>query len=204
MTRKKEIKTIKLRLYGESFKINKLSLNGVDKTRVDEVCRRLKEPLECALLNVSFYSRLQLKSHQTIEDFIAHSFGGLINSPKNKIEIWSGRKCLQKCNIETLFSKHTLFPVFNIQHSQVTVTPNNELLFLEKEVGFIGEYLIECPQFNIDLLQFNISDLVYDTVSYQVLSGIQYNSVDLSPHKSDTLVTYRYCVNNLKPAAIPY
>lgn len=189
---------IKLRLYGESFRIHLLHLNGIPLEDLMKVAERLKEPIEEALLSGAFFNILNHKKLKTIEDMIHQTFGGLINTPKNKIEIWYGRKCLQKFSLNELFHPSTLFPLFNSKCEQLDIKLSNGIFLIEKEVGLIAEYVFKCDNFNINHLEFSIYDARYQSLNLQLLTGINYNSKRLESQKSDTLITYRYCIFNLK------
>lgn len=189
---------IKVRLYGESFKIQALNLNSTNLKDFMSASQRLNEPLEEALLNVSFFNILNLKKYQSLEDMIAYAFGGLINTSKSSIEIWCGRRCLQKFSLNNLFYPNTLFPLFNIDKRNLTIRLDNKLFLIEKEVGLISEYVFECTNFNINLLKFKIDDVQYLNEKFQLLVSISYNSNKLESQKSDTLIIHRHCVNHLK------
>ncbi|MBA6151452.1 hypothetical protein [Gelidibacter maritimus] len=190
---------IKLRLYGESFKIHGLSLDKTDINDIMNVAKRLNEPIEEALLNVSFFRFLNNKNYQGLEDMIDQSFGGLINNPKNKIELWCGRKCIQKLNLNNLIHPNTLFPLFNTSIGNFNIEMDNRIYIIEKEVGLVGEYVLECRYFDINLLKFTICDIHYVGNHLQLLESITYSTNRLKLKKTDTLVTYRHCINNLNP-----
>lgn len=188
---------IKVRLYGESFKVHALCLNNSNLDDFMKASQKLKEPLNEALLNVSLFEFLNYKPYESIENMIDGTFGGLINTSKNKIEIWRGRKCLQKFSLNNLFYLDTLFPLFNINMKSSTLKLNNRMFLIEKEIGLIGEYVIEDHNFNIESLKFSIIDLEYDNENYQILADTSYKESSLESIKSDTLITYRYCINKL-------
>ena len=188
---------IKLRLYGESFKIHALNLNSSNLKDFMMASQRLNEPLEEALLNVSFFKILNLKSYDSVETMIDCTFGGLMNTSKNKIEIWCGRKCLQKFNLDDLFHPDTLFPLFNINKRKLTIRLNNNMFLIEKEIGLIAEYTIEKDLFDINNLKFFLGDIKYLNENFQLLASLSYRESKLQSIKSDSLITYRHCVNKL-------
>ena len=198
MTIKHEIVPIKIRLYGESFKIHTLAINDADKIDFIKVSERLNESIEEALLNISFFRILNRNKFQSLEDITSHSFGGLINTHKNKIEIWQGRRCLQKFSLNELFYPSTLFPLFNTLSRSLDIKLKNKIFLIEREIGLIGEYILDCNDFDISFLRFNICDVKYVNENFQLLQAIRYKSTKLASQKSDTLITYRYCVNHLK------
>lgn len=189
---------IKLRLYGESFRTHLLHPKDIPLEDLMDVAERLKEPIEEALLSGAFFNILNQKKLKTIEDMIRQTFGGLINTPKNKIEIWYGRKCLQKFSLNELFHPSTLFPLFNSTREQLDIKLSNGIFLIEKEVGLIAEYVFKCDSFNINHLKFSIYDAEYQSLNLQLLTAMHYDSKRLESQKSDTLITYRYCVFNIK------
>lgn len=189
---------VKVRIYGESFKIHATKINDKNLKDFIRASQQLKEPLEEALLNVSFFKVLNLIKYQSLEDVIDFAYGGLINNHKNSIEIWSGRRCLQKFSLNDLLSPNTLFPIFNTKRRTLTVRLDNQLFLIEKEMGLIGEYVVDCKIFDINLLKFHIDDMQYLNEALQVLTSISYDSTILNSQKSDTLIIHRHCVNHLK------
>lgn len=188
---------IKVRLYGESFKIHALNIDSTNLNDFMMVSKRLNEPLEEALLNGLFFEFLNLKSYDSIETIIDFTFGGLMNTSKNKIEIWRGRKCLQKFNLNQLFYQDTLFPMFNINKTKSAIRLNNRMFLIEKEIGLIDEYIIDDNDFKIDSLRFSIINLTCINENYQLLTSISYKESNIQSIRSDSLIIYRYCVNKL-------
>jgi hypothetical protein len=188
---------IKLRLFGESFNIHALNINKKDLKDFIRISQRLNQPLEEALLNVSFFTILNLRNYSCLETMSGSTFGGLLNTAKNSIEIWSGRKCQEKFKLNDLFKPKTLFPLFNTKKVNLSIKLNNSLFLIEKEVGLIGEYAIECENFDINLLKFEIGEVQYINEHFQLLTSISYDSNILQSQKSDALVIYRHCVNHL-------
>ena len=199
MNHNEEVVRIKLRLYGESFKMYVLNLDETDINDFKNVAKRLNEPIEEALLNVSFFRVLNNKNCQGLEDMIDQTFGGLINNPKSKIEIWCGRKCIQKLNLNNLIHPNTLFPLYNTAIGNSNIEIDNRIYLIEKEVGLVGEYVFECHYFDVNLLKFTICDVHYVGNHLQLLESITYSTNRLEIKKTDTLVTYRHCINNLNP-----
>lgn len=184
-----------IRFYGESFKIHALQIKNEYPEQFYEVAAKLGEPLEEALLNINFFNKLNIKGIVSIQDLIKNTFGGMVNNSKAHIEIWHGRKVLQKLNLDDLFYPKTLFPLFNVHLERVNLRLQNGIFLIEKEVGLIGQYEIDLIEFDIYKLKFFISEVLYLKTNYQLLLSINYDSEPLQIKKSDTLVTYQYCVS---------
>lgn len=189
--------SIKIRFYGESFKIYNLKLESNYEEAFYKTAKKLRQPIETALLDIRFFELLGIESYKSIQDLIVLTHGGLIHNPKNRIEIKKGRKRLQAFSIRNLIVQETLFPLFNVKKESQKLQFNNELVLIEKEVGMTGEYHINSNQLNIEELCFKICDLEAFNSTIQVLSTINYKDTQLESLKSDTLITYRHCINNL-------
>jgi len=184
---------IKVKLYGESFRIHSLKIEEDCLEQFQRTADLLKEPLGEAVLNISFFKKLNINKYQSIQDIISYSFGGLINNFKSKIEIWQGRKCVEKLNMDSLVNSNTLFPLYVINKTTTTFNTADRNVLIEKEVGLIGQYEVNRNDFKIDLLKFDVSEVSYLNEVYQLLVAINYNSEEISPKKQDTLITHRYC-----------
>lgn len=177
---------IKLKLFGESFKIHVLNINSDNYKPFIEASKALKQPIEEALLDVYFFKKLNLKDFQLIEDLIVDSYGGLTNTHKNKIEIWRGRRCLEKFSLNELFYSSTLFPLFNVKKDNSIIKLQDQIVLIEKEVGLISELSIEDDFLEIDQLVFHISEIIFSNENYQLLFALYYKNKKLKEIKSDT------------------
>lgn len=188
---------VKVRLFGESFKIHVLNIDNNNVEIFYKISRILKQPIEEALLNIHFFEKLNNKSIQSTEDLICHTYGGLLNTTKNKIEIWQARRCVQKLNMNDLFHPNTLFPLYSVRKHHSVLKLNNRIFLIEKEVGLIAEFLIDQERIDIDKLVFSVSEITYGLDNYQILDELHYDNLKLTKNKSDTLITHNHCINNL-------
>ena len=188
-----DLSQIKVKLYGESFRIHSLKIEEDCFEQFQRTADLLKEPLGEAVLNISFFKKLNIKKYQSIQDIIDYSFGGLINNFKNKIEIWQGRRCVEKLNMNSLVNSDTLFPLYNINKTTTSFNTADRNVLIEKEVGLIGQFEVNRNDFKIDLLKFDVSEMSYLNATYQLLVAINYNSEKINLKRQDTLLTYRYC-----------
>ena len=194
-----ETTKIRVKLFGESFKIHSLDVKR-PSSRLELFKNRafqLREPLETALLNIQFFNRFSSDKLNSVQDLIQHTFGGLINTTKAKIEIKKGRKILQKFTLNDLCKPITLFPIFNVYTENINLKLNNNIFLIEKEVGLIDTYVIEVENFDIYKLKFNICDVNVDEYKYQLLQAVSYNSKKLKSINSDALITYQHCISNI-------
>lgn len=195
-----EYEKVFVKVYGESFKIHRVNLKK-DVYSLDafyEIAKQLDEPLEQALLNITFFKLFNEKygndKFYCIHDFVDDSFGGLVNNSKAKIELRKGRKILQKFSLNDLFKPKTLVPLFTIQKRKKSVKLRNNLFLIEKEIGLVGTYEIRAENFDIYKLKFKISDVDYNNNNHQLLLALSYNQLKLNATNSDTLITYQHCV----------
>ena len=87
---------LKVKLYGEALKVNKLEITSSLFPRFLEAAIIFKEPLHKAILNADFFNDLNIDRFQSLNDIIKYTFSGLINNNKNHIEINYGRKRIAK------------------------------------------------------------------------------------------------------------
>ena len=112
---------VKVKLYGESFKIHSLDIKKNNYNLFKKAAFQLNESLEEALLNASFFSVLNLKEYESVQSLFKLTSGGLINNSKSSIELWQGRKRLQKFSLNDLFYCNTLFPLFSIKRKDLNI-----------------------------------------------------------------------------------
>jgi len=76
-------KPLRIKLFGESFKIHKLKIDQNLLSGMVQVANKIKLPLQEALLDMDFFRILNCKDIQCINDLTGFSFCGLINNLKN-------------------------------------------------------------------------------------------------------------------------
>lgn len=185
--------SLKAKLYGESYKIHSLRINADNFTNFQEVAFELGEPLENALLNINFFNYLNIDEIQSLQDLKQSTYGGLINNEKSQIELWLGRRKLLKLSLENLFHQQTLFPLYQTQFNRVNANLKSGLYLEEKEIGNIGIYEIKIEKFEIEDLVFNLSEISFTGIRYQLLNEISYKKQNLKLIKSDSLLRYQRC-----------
>lgn len=185
--------SLKVKLYGESYKIHRLHIKTEYLLEFQEVADKLREPLDIALLNVFFFKYLKIKEIKTIQDLKQSTYSGLINNKKSQLEVWLGRRKLLKLKLDTLFYQQTLFPLYQTQFNRVNTNLKSGLYLEEKEIGNIGIYETKIEKFEIDDLVFHLSEISFTGIRYHLLNEISYDKNNLQLLKSDTLLRYQRC-----------
>ena len=185
--------SLKIKLYGESYKVHRLTINSDNILSFRQVAIELGESLEDALLNINFFNYLDNKEIKTIQDLKQSTYSGLINNEKSQVEVWLGRRRVMKIGLENLFNQQTLFPLYKTQFNRINNNLNSGMYLEEKEIGNIGIYEIIIDKFKIDYLEFHLSEILFTGVSYQLLNEISYKNQNLQLIKSDTLLRYQRC-----------
>lgn len=198
-----EKRIIKIKLFGESFKVYRLNNNQFTKNRsvFQSIAKQLNESLESALQNIIFFDLLNKQynlNHKSIYEFVDQSYGGLNNNKKAKIEIRKGRKHISNLSLSELFYPKTLFPLFNTTaKKRVIELKNNDIYLLEKEVGLVSEYEINTEVFDIYKLKFSLGNINFLNQNYQLLLQLTYDGEILENCSSDTLLTYQHCLSSI-------
>ena len=182
--------TLRIKLYGESIKIHKIDINKNQLTNFNKVANELNEPLHMAILNLDFFRLLNLNEINSLTDIIDKTFVGLINNQKSQVEISFGRKKIAKFKADELFRTTRLFPMFNTQTKIFNTANLSEGIYIiEKEIGLVGHYELKLDHFQVDLLQFFLTELEIQKNNYELLHHIYYDNQFLTSIKSDTLLT---------------
>jgi hypothetical protein len=188
-------KTLRVKLFGESFKLHKLKIDEYLLAQFYKVSNELSEPLHLAIFNINFFRILNIEEVKSFNDIIEKTFFGLINNYKSHIEISLGRRRIAKFKLDELFMPNTLFPIYNTELFSIdTIQLNSILYVVEKEVGLIGLYEVNTEKFQIDLLKFNLTKFHFSSTNYEVLHTITYNKQVVPLIKNDTLLTYQNCI----------
>ena len=191
-------KVLRVKLYGEAFKVHKLEIDSTLFQRFVTTAILFKEPLYKAILNINFFNGLNIDRYQSLNDVIKHTFSGLINNNKNRIEINYGRKRLEKLQLEELFRQKTLFPLYKTKIVHICTEKLSPGIYIEEvEIGLIGLYEIDVENFQIELLKFNLINIKISNSSYELLNAIYYGNRKLIKVKSDTLLRTQFSFQQL-------
>jgi hypothetical protein len=180
---------LKINLIGEAWKLKQLVLSNELLNAFEEVATRMKQPLIEVLIDPFFYHYLKNKTIQSIDDLQGNSIEGLINSPKNQIEIWYKNKKVQKLKINDLKEELLLFPLYKTTIHKANPNLENGIYIEQKDIGLIGSFEIYTDNFIIDDLEFQL----LQTKEQTILEKLVYKNQDLVCKKKDSLLTFQNC-----------
>ncbi|WP_293892129.1 hypothetical protein [Flavobacterium sp.] len=147
----------------------------------------MKVPLTQALLNPFFYYYLKIPSIPSVDHLPGNKRTGLLNTPKNQIEIILDGKKISKLYIKDLNQEQLLFPLYNIHKTEIKEKQSPGIYIEQKAVGFIASYEIKVDDFTIDDLQFNL--LHFN--DKQLLQKPSYQNKKVLFRKRETLLIYQ-------------
>lgn len=177
-------KKLKINLFGESWKLKQILLSDDFLGQFNDVAKKLNQPLPHLLSDPFFYYLLKNKAIQSVEDLPGIVTEGLLDSPKNQIEIWYDRKKVQKLKINDLKNELLLFPLFNTTKRDFEFESDKGLYFEQKEIGLVASYEFLTNSFVVDNLEFQL----LNTKSNSILNKLIYKKHELVSIKKDTLV----------------
>ncbi len=180
---------LKINLLGEAWILKQLVFSNELLHTFKEVAARMKQPLIEVLIDPFFYHYLKNKTIQSIDDLQGNSIEGLINSPKNQIEIWYKNKKVQKLKINDLNEELLLFPLYNTTIKKTNLNLEKGIYIEQKEIGLIGSFEINTDNFNIDNLEFQLIQANEQTI----LENLVYKNQVLVCKKKDSLITFQNC-----------
>lgn len=178
---------LKINLFGEALTVKRFILSENLLIRFHEIATKMKQPVGEVLSDPYFYHLLKNETIKSADDLESETVNGLLNTPKNQIEIWHKNKKVQKLKIDDLRDELLLFPLYNT--SVKIQKPKYEAGFYleQKEIGLIASYEIVSGFFNIDNLEFQLLNLK----DSMLLEKITYEGQELLSKKKDTLITFQ-------------
>ncbi len=180
---------LKINLLGEAWKLKQVVFSNALLHAFEEVAKKMKQPLNEVLIDPFFYHYLRNKTIQSIDDLEGNSTEGLINSPKNQIEIWYKNKKVQKFKINDLNEELLLFPLYNTTIKNKSINFEKGIYTEQKEIGLIGSFEIYSDNFNIDDLEFQL----LQTNEQTILEKLLYKNLVIESKKKDTLLIFQNC-----------
>lgn len=177
---------IKINLFGEGWKLKQLVFTEMMLQTFSETAARMKQPLSEVITDPFFYHYLKNKTIQSIEDLQGNCTEGLLNSPKNQIEIWYNNKKVQKLKINNLLEE-LLFPLYNTTLQKTNPSLEKGIYIEQKEIGLIGSFEIIVDNLKIDDLEFQL----LQTNELTILEKLVYKNQVLVCKKKDTLITFQ-------------
>ena len=165
------MQTLKINHHGESWTLKKFECSEVDLNECLKVAAKMKVPLVKAVLDPFFYYYLKIPTIPSVEHLPDKKWTGLLNTPKNQIEIVLDGKKIIKLHIKDLNQEQLLFPLYNIHKTEITENYSPGIYVEQKAIGFIASYEIKVEHFSIEELQFHLlqfnDKLLLQKPSYQ-------------------------------------
>ena len=180
---------LKINLLGEAWKLKQVVFSNALLHAFEEVAKKMKQPLNEVLIDPFFYYYLKNKSIQSIDNLQGNCLEGLINSPKNQIEIWYKNKKVQKLKINDLREELLLFPLYKTIIQKTNLQLEKGIYIEQKEIGLIGSFEIYTDNFSIDDLEFQL----LQTNEQTILEKLVYKNQVLVCKKKDSLLTFQNC-----------
>ena len=178
---------LKINFHGESWTLKKFECNDDDLKECMKVADRMKLPLEKALLDPFFYYYLKIPAIASTEHLPGTKWSGLLDSPKNQIEIWYNAKKIKKLQIADIDQDLLLFPIYNKNKIEINKEYSPGIYVEQQAVGFVGSYELNIESFNLEDLQFNLLQF-NDKL---LLQPPTYCNQKLQFRKKETLIIYQ-------------
>jgi len=179
---------LKINLFGERWSFKKCYFTKEELELYNTICCKLNKPIHKAILDPFFYHFLGNNSILNFEDLKGVTLKGLLNSPKNQIEIWFKNKKVQKLTMSTFNNEYLLFPLYKSKSIEITPKLEDGIYVEQKEFGFISsyEFIIE-EEFTIDNLCFHLIN--FD--SKQILNKFTYTNQNPIEIKKEPVIIYQ-------------
>ncbi len=181
------MQTLKINLHGESWTLKKFECSEEDLVACMKVAEKMKIPLVKAVLDPFFYYYLKIPSIPSVEHLPGIKISGLLNTPKNQIEILLDGKKIRKFHIKDLNQEQLLFPLYTVHKSEITELYSPGIYVEQKAIGFIASYEIQLDSFTIDDLQLKLLDF-NDKL---LLQKPTYQNKNMIFRKKETLLIYQ-------------
>lgn len=181
-------------MFGEAWKLKRISISDEQKMHWETIAQRMKQPLYQAIADPYFYYLLKEEAIQSVENIKGTIWEGLLNTPKNQIEIWYQNKKIQKLKINDLKEELLLFPLYQTTVSKIPSDYEKGIYMEQKGIGLVGSYEIRMDHFHIDDLVFHLSE----TNGMTLLQQLTYRNQSLVNKNNDLLITFQngFEVNN--------
>ena len=178
---------LKINFHGESWTLKKFECNDDDLKDCLKVAARMEVPLSKALLDPFFYYYLKIQAIASTEHLPGTKWSGLLDTPKNQIEIWYDGKKIKKLQIAHIDQDLLLFPIYNKNKIEINKEYGPGIYVEQRAIGFVGSYELNIESFNLEDLQFNLLQF-NDKLLLQQPS---YSNQKLQFRKKETLLTYQ-------------
>lgn len=185
---------LKINLFGELWKLSLLKLEEDDLKVLEFFASKHQIPKTEALLDISLYQETWFKKIESYEGFPQTSISGLIDTPRNQIEIWFAKKKIKKYRIAELNNESLLFPLYQVENTDLDFGDLQQGLYVEQtETGLIGSYELLLPNFSIDKLSFQFMTLFKMHTQFRFLHTIKYDGIPVpKKQKPDSVMRSQY------------
>lgn len=183
-----ESNKLKINIFGERWSLKKFDFSKEELELYNVICHKLNVPINKAILDPFFYHFLGNSSVLNYEDLKGMTLKGLLNSPKNQIEIWFKNKKVQKLTMSTFNNEYLLFPLYKSETIEMISKLKEGIYVEQKEFGFISSY-----EFILDD-EFNIENLCFHLINFdnkQILNKFTYTNNKPIEIKKEPLIVYQ-------------
>lgn len=192
--KKREITIINLLGYG--CKIYVIKMSGELFTKLEATAINLSGPIEQAIFDIEFFSKLAIDNIKSLRDVSLYSLDGLISDPKSYLEIRIGGKRKRVIPFSELIEQHTLIPLYDLEFKADKEFPEDTLVAVEKEVGLISSFVINFPKIDLSNLKFDLMEFDTGFEKLLVLTSIYYSGQLLESTSDDALLSSTYAIKN--------
>ena len=130
---------LKINFHGESWTLKKFECTADEYEKCIEVASKMNLTLKAALLNPFFYYNLKIPNIPSLGNLPGKKITGLLNTPKNQIEIILDGKRISKFHFDDLI---LLFPLYDVDRIVIQDELNPGIYVEQKDIGFIKSYEI--------------------------------------------------------------
>lgn len=180
---------LKINLHGESWMLKKFECSKSDLSECYNVASKMNLSITEALLDPFFYYNLKKPTVPSLEHLPGIMKAGLLNTPKNQIEILLNGKKIKKLTIHNLVDSFILFPMFTTSITDVEIDKSFGIYIEQRAIGFVGSFEIKTDTFYPE-------DLHFEFLRYSenlILHRIFYRNQNIALKKKDTLLIYQNC-----------
>jgi hypothetical protein len=178
---------LKINFHGESWTLKKFECSKYELDACLATADKMKLPLEKALLDPFFYYYLKIPTIASTEHLPGIKWSGLLDSPKNQIEIWYDGRKIKKLHIADIDQDLLLFPIYNKNKIEIIKDYNPGIYVEQCAIGFVGSYELNIDSFDLQDLQFNFLQFNEKLLLQQPT----YFTQKLLFKKKETLLTYQ-------------
>jgi hypothetical protein len=178
---------LKINFHGESWTLKKFECSDYELDACLATADKMKLPLEKALLDPFFYYYLKIQNIASTEYLPGSKWSGLLDTPKNQIEIWYDGKKIKKLHITDIEQDLLLFPIYNKNKTEIKEEDGPGIYVEQQTIGFVGSYELNIETFNLEDLQFNLFQFNDKLLLQQPI----YCGQNLRFRKKETLLIYQ-------------